>query len=482
MSEQLSTMNEQTLRSVWMQPKFVITMMVVIAVTSIVLATVNVIYSNNASQLAKDSFGTRRHGHRALYETLEALQLPVKRRATPLVNELESNDTLVLLQPHNHLVNSDPKFLSDIRSWVESGGRVLVSPQVEVDIFVEPGGVPGTLPKNVLKELGLTGVYAFTSIQPRDTAASLNEMEGQKSEGEESAVRKIANEAVRFLDDEQRTIGTYAVSFRGDLKYLENDIKSISVFNGELRFLYGQVHLATGTVSIVNDDRKANSETESAMLGNVGAVESENENIIAATFRLGRGEIVVLANPCLAENFLLGRSDNAALMAHFLADSRNRVVFDEFYHGRILRGNIFFLLSKLNYATIFCCILLTAAVWSWREGFFLGPGMDPEQPSRRSLREYVNAMARFFLPGRNSYEFLLTELRSGLIFSMVEFLGHPEKRSELDALLGQLERRNPKLGIAVKTKIEEIDRALSGGRKIRKQDVEKILQEFPSCR
>lgn len=454
---------------------FVITSMIVIAVVSVILATVNVVFTNNASELAKDSYGTRQHGHRGLYETLEALDILVDRRVTPLVSELETNDTLVLLQPHENLVNSDPKFLSDVRAWVESGGRVLVSPQVESNVFASMEEFSAQ-PKNVLEELGLNGVFV-QSDHLFDASAQIHM--GDEDSKKESSVRRIAEEAGRFFGDENRSISTNSVSFKGDFSHLQGEIHEVSGYSDEWQFLTGAVHLANGLISVVLDENDSEPRIESSVPKY--REESDLENVIAATFPLGEGEVVVLAAPCIAENLLLNRSDNAALMAHLVADGRDRVVFDEFYHGRILRGNIFFLLSRLNYATIFICLLMTAAVWSWRQGFFLGPGLDPKQPSRRSLREYVNAMARFFLPGRNSYEFLLSELRSGLIFSMAEYLGHPEKKSELESLLSQLERRNPKLGIAVRSKIEQIDRTLSGRAKIRKQDVEKILQEFPSC-
>lgn len=467
--------NDQPSRSVWMQPKFIITSMIVIAVVSVVLATFNVIFTNNATELAKDSYGTRRHGHRAFYETLEALEIPVDRRVTPVVSQLASVDTLVLLQPHENLVNSDPKFLSDVRAWVESGGRVLVSPQVESNVFASMEEFSAQ-PKDVLEELGLDGVFV-QSDHLFDSSAKIY-MEDEDSK-KESSVGRIAEEAGRFFGDENRSISTYSVSFKGDFSHLQGEIKDVSGYSDEWKFLAGAVHMANGLISVVVDENDSEPRIESSVPKSLE--KSDLEKVIAATFPVGEGEVIVLAIPCLAENFLLDRSDNASLMAHLVADGRDRVVFDEFYHGRILRGNIFFLLSKLNYATIFLCLFLTASVWSWRQGFFLGPGLDPKQPSRRSLREYVNAMARFFLPGSNSYEFLLTELRSGLIFSAAEYLGHPEIKPELEALLSQLERRNPKLGISVRNKIEQIDRTLLNRGKIRKQDVEKILQEFPSC-
>ena len=139
------------------------------------------------------------------------------------------------------------------------------------------------------------------------------------------------------------------------------------------------------------------------------------EQVLAAAYHRGKGEVVVVASPAIAENGLITRHDNSVLAVHLLAAPGRPVVFDEFYHGLTLRGNPLWLFTQRGYAATTLCLLALIGLWIWREAVFLGPPLAPETQSRRSIGEYVDAMARFLNRGGSSQAFLLREVRSGVL-------------------------------------------------------------------
>jgi hypothetical protein len=145
--------------------------------------------------------------------------------------------------------------------------------------------------------------------------------------------------------------------------------------------------------------------------------------VLAAQYKLGAGEVVLVSEPRIFDNRLISHFDNSVLAAGLLAGHGGPVVWDEFYHGLTIRGSILFLLTRGAYALVAVMISIVLAVWLWRQARFLGPPRVVLPPSRRTVREYVEAMARFFRRGAESRRFMLAEVRRGVLWNLRHRIG-----------------------------------------------------------
>jgi len=182
---------------------------------------------------------------------------------------------------------------------------------------------------------------------------------------------------------------------------------------------------------------------------------------IAAVYPRGAGRVIVLADARLAQNRLVGQADNPVLVTHLLADSGKPVVFDEFYHGLTIRANPFWLLSRFPYGILAASVLAASIVVGWRAYRFLGPPLQPRPVSRRTLSEYIEAMARLLNRSKRPSHFLLTEIRQGLLWRLRHDLGLPPGNEDVQKIVWILERRDPPLAEKTRAAIQAIDDSLA---------------------
>jgi hypothetical protein len=168
----------------------------------------------------------------------------------------------------------------------------------------------------------------------------------------------------------------------------------------------------------------------------------------------------VVADARLAQNSLVWRGDNAVLMAHLLADPRRPVVFDEFYHGRTVRSNPLWLATRFPYNALALATLGVTLLVGWRAARALGPPIPRRVPSRRTLTEYIEAMARLLNRSRRPVPYLLNELRQGLLWRVRRELNQPPGLQDTDKLLQVLSRRDPLLADRLKDALQAIDQTL----------------------
>src|ERR1700722_19752298 len=64
--------------------------------------------------LGIDSYGTRGHGYRGLYEILAELKIPVERAEVPPTRILKPDATLALIEPSPEIVSTEPVYLHAI--------------------------------------------------------------------------------------------------------------------------------------------------------------------------------------------------------------------------------------------------------------------------------------------------------------------------------------------------------------------------------
>ena len=78
--------------------------------------------------LARDSYGTRAYGQKALYELLRQLNLPVERGLVPPTGLLRLNVCMVFLSPDPDLIRTEPDHIRKVGQWVRDGGVAVVAP------------------------------------------------------------------------------------------------------------------------------------------------------------------------------------------------------------------------------------------------------------------------------------------------------------------------------------------------------------------
>lgn len=131
-------------------------------------------------------------------------------------------------------------------------------------------------------------------------------------------------------------------------------------------------------------------------------IAEDEDGIVAAGFRLGQGRVYVVSEVELFSNEQLGEADNAVLALNLItAQGRpSRVLFDEYHHGILLSTAP---PADLNYRAFGAAMWLAFAalaiftlghLWRW------GRPRGSQEPSRRSVLEYVGAFAALYREAR----------------------------------------------------------------------------------
>ena len=436
----------------------VLIVVVVVAVVSLIGAVYSLLQPPGQDGLGDDTYGTRAHGQRALFETLEELDVPVDRVLIPPTQVLDRQITLVLWGPHPKLVKIEPVYLRRISEWVRDGGRVVVAPGYR-------GGLMSFLasteddeeeesppePDLVLEELGLENVSVAEAVVGGEVDEPTFQYEPDSFRGmlERARAERIA------------ATTTVEIDVEGDFEETESLASTVEVPADDLQVLETEGTNPAGRLLI----RDSGGE----------------EYPLAARYPHGSGEFIVVSDPRVFENLLIAREDNAVLAYHLLTAPGRTVVFDEFYHGLTIRGNPLYLVARFPFGLITLAILLAIGVWIWRRGVALGPPLEARFPSRRTVTEYVDAMARLFRRGRRSRRFLLQEFRDGALWTLRSELGLPPGRDDPDEIAAVLARRDPQAARELREAVAALDAILSGQRRQNEQQTIQALQRVSAC-
>src|SRR5262249_13194320 len=158
---------------------------------------------------------------------------------------------------------------------------------------------------------------------------------------------------------------------------------------------------------------------------------------------------------------LFPQADNSVLAARVMAQSDRPVIWDEFYHGLTVRGNPLFLLTRSGYALVATAILAIVLVWVWRQAIFLGPPVAPATAPRRTLAEYIDAMANFPHLGAGSLHFMLSEFRHGVLSSLRRRLGLHRGQESAEDIATALGRHDPEAARQFRDAVAAVDLILS---------------------
>ena len=435
--------------------RVMITLVTTVAVVSVVLTVLQFSSASEVSKLARDSYGTRSFGYRAFYEILGELSFHSQRTVAHPASENETEKTVVLLQPKPRILNSELAFVNELKEWIESGGHLLYCPSVyrgsrNGKLVIRPPRAEAFLPL-----LGIEGV-GYRQMR-------FGDMEnGDDSDPPETMVEKISVELARLLEDDQRPRLTLSSRCSGNLEYLDDSISRVQVYKDEWLAVEAPDDLVDGKITVMEND----SDRLDRLTGD-----------LVVSIPLGNGMVTVVASPCIAENRLIDQEDNAVLMVQ-LAGSKSVVEFDEFFHGHYVQGNILYLLTQPVYTMVLLLLLLLCGLWINRQARFLGPPLDPPSSSRRTITEYISAMARLLGSGRDSLEFLVRELRAGLLATLADELEMPGLKSKPELLIATLERTRPEMAGRYRQLLGKMDRLLGQPTQINRKTVTSVVKEF----
>jgi hypothetical protein len=107
-------------------PRSAIIIAVLLVVVVIATATLSMLAPPDSGGVGRDSYGVEAQGYRGLLDTFTALGIPAVRQLAPPSPRV-SGATFVLLGPSRTILGYNPTYLTDLRPWVEQGGRLVVA-------------------------------------------------------------------------------------------------------------------------------------------------------------------------------------------------------------------------------------------------------------------------------------------------------------------------------------------------------------------
>lgn len=397
-----------------------------IVVLSTVVSVLHWIGPPDRNGMGDDSYGVRALGYRAVFETLERLDVPVQRQLVPSDRLPEETATLILWAPELDFVSNEPAPLRRVADWVrEKGGRLVLAPPDPRARGMGPAGSfpPGQKSASIFQLLGL----------PEIRAESIDEF-GVGDAKRYSTPPPAAAKGMSWLPQISYASREVAVVADDHWPEIAGKVKSLALPEKSVRVL----------------DCPATSNPPPS--GTLYCPDEGPMHLLAVRFKIGKGEVIVVSDPALIENRNIGKADNAALACWLFAPGKGGVVFDEFYHGLTVRGNPGWLLSRFPYGLVALALLLATGVWAWRAGARLGPPLAEREPTRRNILEYVDAMASMF--GRaHSDAFALGEVRRGVFWTIRQELHMGLGDAQAEKIVSALARKDP----ARARKLQEAD-------------------------
>ncbi len=173
------------------------------------------------------------------------------------------------------------------------------------------------------------------------------------------------------------------------------------------------------------------------------ALVSSRDGVLVWRGAVGRGEVFLVSEARLLNNWAVAGADNAILLAALARMSHRGgpVLYEEFSHGYASVASLTELLltPPALFVTLQVALLLLAVVL-WRARRF-GPALPAPAASRRSRVEHVTALAHLHQRGGHHLG-AAQRLRAHLVGRLRERLGHGKFTSE-EVLLRRLAERLP---------------------------------------
>lgn len=430
---------------------------ILLFVMAIGFSIINMTKTPDSGGFNNDSFGTRGRGFRALYETFDELDIAVQRELAPPGAKSFPEGTYVILEPSPIMAGTEPSYLQNLRAWVEEGGRIVIAPSVARDfsIRMQLKQLNSPLP-TVLESLGLNGIQLveqFTDVPGHNEGERRSERDGKSAE-------EVVGDLFESLNELSPTLRAIDVDVTGDFGIINSTVQTLTVPAANLMTLVCP-EAPDGAVTCT--------------------FTSEEPQMVAARFKRGRGEIIVVSDPILFTNRLMAKSDNSLLATYVMTPDGAPVTFDEFYHGLGVRGNPLYLLTQPSYAITFFAILLALGLWVWRYAIFPGPPLPDDTIQRRDIGEYIQAMARFFTQGSAGHNRLLQEVRNGVLRQISVQAGLPPDTGDVERISDVVAKKDTERSNMILEATRFVDDALASGKKLSEKHTLEAMRRMSAC-
>jgi hypothetical protein len=367
------------------------------------------------------------------------------------------------LNPNARLVATGPKYAKALQTWVEGGGRVVVSPSLGGQLSWNSNDDDEAPQVDILDALGvgkLVSVGESSTSFVDDAAAAENDDETDVAEIEDDdfSVSELWSGSARQAPPSNRD-----VTLSGSLAPLAESVRELAIPGEDFRTLVAESDELAGTLTCSSP----------------GA--GGGQDLLVAVVQRGAGEIVIVADAAIFSNRLIARADNSVLAANLMSPDGRDVVFDEFYHGLAVRGNPLYLLTRPGFAAVTIGLHLLVAALAWRAAVFLGPPLADTRTKRRDIGEYVTAMADFFSRGRDSRRFIVHELRDGVLRQVCRELRLPMDTLDVDAITAALARRDRARAERLAATIREVDAQLALAGDYSRSSFLPVMQRLANC-
>jgi hypothetical protein len=433
-------------------PRNVILTVLIVSAIALTWGVLSLLGPPDSDGRGADSYGTRNYGQRALYETMSELGVPVSRSTEPPGAPLPFDTTVVLWQPDGHLVSFEPVFLHQLGDWVQAGGRVVLTPPDELNPF-EAMQV-GELPVKG-ETVTLWDAMHLAKRRLRVEYARVTETSTPPATKRDELPHDF-----RLRRDLPRQVAV-DIEARGGLASLASDVHRLELSD-------------EGTVAIDVEAGESDGELTFTDPDDV-------DRALVRRFQVGKGEVVVVGDPQLFTNRFLGKSDNSVLAVRLLLGDRQKVQFNEFYHGLSVRGNALWLLTRRGYALLAAAIVAVVAVVTWRSAVLLGPPLTTPEPSRRTVAKYIDAMSRFLNRGKRTRTRLLQEVYSGTLRRIAAEHSMTHSREDASAIAEILDRRERGRAERLRAAAAAVDAVLAKHDKATEQETVEALRQLQDC-
>lgn len=356
-------------------------------------------------------------GYAAWSETLHRLAPSWRLSPSPLL-DIAADEIVVLCEPDEDAIKIEPVYLRRLRDWIESGGRLVLAANSRRSAGLFEGTEP---PPQTAQELLMARAPILEQIDLTESSEEADRWSDLTEDIYE------AEQAPRLLEVDK--IGEWP-----------NDLGSVHqvALHRHVQYLSGEV-------------------LDKALWRMQVTVEQHSVDI-AAAWKIGQGELTIVADPRLFNNRLIGVADNALAAVALVGGGRTPVAFEGFYQGLLKRGQPLWLFVQNGYAGLSMAVLLLTLIAVWRASQFLGPPIAPAAINRRSVREYLDSLSRLYLRTRGHSRFLLQTIRGGVIEELRVRNHLPRAGSQIDVLLQRLHRRDPAHAEVVRAVIIESER------------------------
>ncbi len=390
----------------------VLTVLICIALLSIIWMLVEVSAPPDRDGKYPDSFGTCMYGTRALYELLGRLGVPVGRDYSPPAN-YDHGRCYVFLGFEKDILCREPLYLKKCRDFVYGGGFIVVAPGMPTK-KIRFGDTIGSPP--FFKEISALEELGLESIRIEKVKADLKEPED--NDGFSGRYMR-SMENYGFIETPLQTVFS-GIKTQGSFARITDHVSGLRIpVNLNYIHEFGQVD-ALGRIYVKD--------------------ESGAERIVLGHYKLGEGDVIVLGDLRLFVNACMTKEDNPVLAAHVFAQPARPLLINEFYHGLTVRGKPLWLLLKFPFGWIAVSVVAASAIFLWRQACTLGPPLPSTGPGRRSVGEYVDAMSQFFVKAGKS-GFLLNEYLDGYLWALKKHYGLSQRLNSFDQVADALESR-----------------------------------------